>query len=121
MQAGFDRTRHHLMIGRMKLDDVAPKALGIEAAQLRRVLVGEPALLGHLGRTPQGPERGQLRFGASRAISRDRIDQRPVGGEQVHVRERRRLVENVMSLEGRLGHGRALWKSIIGAAEWTKS
>ena len=39
---GGDALAHQLMIGRMELDRVAAKSLGVEGMQLRRILVGLP-------------------------------------------------------------------------------
>ena len=96
VHAGMGAVRHQFMIGRMKLDFVAPVAAGIEGPQFRRVLVGEPAPLGHRGRTPMLAEFGQFLLRRSPAIGRDRIRQRPVEREQIDVLERRRLVEHLV-------------------------
>jgi hypothetical protein len=58
VHAGVGAVRHQLVIGRMKLDFVAPVAAGVEGPQLWRVLVGEAAALGHCGRTPMLTELG---------------------------------------------------------------
>ena len=71
----------------MKLDFVAPVAAGIEGPQFWRVLVGEPAPLGHRRRTPVLAEFGQFLLRGSAAIGRDRVRQRPVEREQIDVLE----------------------------------
>ncbi len=43
------------VIGRMELDHVAAEALGVERAQLGRILIGEPRRVEHRGRAPVAP------------------------------------------------------------------
>src|SRR3546814_7973477 len=47
---------HDLVIGRVELDEVEGKALLVEAAQLRRIVVGEPPQLEGLGAAGGGAE-----------------------------------------------------------------
>jgi hypothetical protein len=51
-QAGGDALRHEMVVGRVKLDDVAAKALGVERSQLGWVLVRRAREVEHLGRAP---------------------------------------------------------------------
>ena len=105
VDAGVRAARHHFVIGRVKLDLVAPVAAGIEGAQFWRVLVGDAAPRRHGRRTPVLTELGKFLFGGSPAIGRDRFDQRPVDREQIDILERRRLVEHFVGREWGLGHG----------------
>jgi hypothetical protein len=41
-----------MVVGRVKLDDVTAKALGVERLQLGRALVGRAREVEHLGRAP---------------------------------------------------------------------
>ena len=86
--------RHQFVIGRMKLDLVAPVAARIEGAQFWGVLVGDTAARGHRRRTPVLAEFQQFFLRRRAAIGRHRFHQWPVQREQVDVLERRRLVED---------------------------
>ena len=110
VNAGMGAARHQFMIGRMKLDLVAPVAACIEGSQLWRILVGKTTALGHRRRTPKLPEFGQFLRGRTAAIGRDRLFQWRVQFEQIDLFERRRLVEHVVGRERRLGHGPSLTK-----------
>src|SRR5919201_5565689 len=50
----------------------------------------------------------QFALGRSTAIGRDRFDKRPVGGEEIDILERRRLIEDLVGGEGGFRHGRSL-------------
>ncbi len=96
VQAGMRAVRHQLMIGRMEFDLVAPKPLGIEQPQLRRVLIRDTAALRHRRRAPMTTEGGEI-IARHRACGHlHRVHQRPVQREQVDVLERRRLVEDIV-------------------------
>ena len=99
MNAGVRAARHHFVIGRVKLDLVAPVAAGIEGTQFWRVLVGDAAARRHGRRAPVLTELGKFLLGVSPAIGRDRFDQRPVDREQIDILERRRLVEHFVGRE----------------------
>src|SRR5436189_6354908 len=76
----------------MELDGLAAETAAIERFEPWRMCIGLPAPLEHLGRAPAAPESCKnLALGAAR-IARDRIPQRQVAAEQVHVLIRRRLV-----------------------------
>ena len=96
---GMGAARHQFVIGRMKLDFVAPVAPGIERPQFWRVLVGEPSPLGHGGRTPVLAELGQFSMRGGPAIGGDRVRKRAVQREQIDIRKWRRLVEHLMGRE----------------------
>ena len=99
VQAGVGAACHQLVIGRVKLDFVAPDAAGIERPQFGRVLVGDAAPCRHDSRTPLLPELGQFLIRRSAAVGRHRIRQRPVQRKQIDVFERRRLVEHLVGRE----------------------
>jgi len=85
LQTGGDALGHELMISRMKLDEIAAKALGIEAFQLRWALVCLARELEHGGAAPllaEGGERGRL---ALAAIARNGIPQRLVAAVEIDV------------------------------------
>jgi hypothetical protein len=93
----------------MEFDDVAAKALGVEGSQDRRVLVGLPREIEHLGAAPvlaEGRERGRLTRGA---VAGERALQRPIAGIEIDVHVGRRLVCRVGPRRARLSsHGRLL-------------
>src|SRR5438045_9344999 len=92
----------------MKLDLVASVAPRIEAPQLWRVLIRNPAARGHCGRPPVLAEfREFLRRGGS-AVAGNRFRERRIKREQVDILERRRLVEDFVGCECRLDHGPVL-------------
>ena len=107
VQAGMGAVRHQLVIGRMKLDFVAPVAAGVERPQFWRVLVGDAPPRRHRRRTPMLAELGQFLCGRSAAIGRNRIYQAAVQRKQIDVLERRRLVEHLVGRECGLRHGRS--------------
>ncbi|MHC2325447.1 hypothetical protein ACVI3S_003467 [Bradyrhizobium diazoefficiens] len=104
VHAGMRAVRHQLVIGGMKLDLVAAIALGVEGAQLGRVLIRHAPAIGHRGRAPVLAEFGQLPLRLSAAIGLDRLDQRPVHGEQIDIPKQRRLVEDLVGCEAGLSH-----------------
>ena len=85
VHAGMRAVRHQFVIGRMKLDFVAPVAAGVEGPQFRRVLVGEPAALGHRGRTPVRSEFGQFRRCRRPAIGGDGLRERSIDRKQIDI------------------------------------
>ncbi len=86
--------RHQFVIGRMKLNLIAAEAARIIGFQLRRILIGNAAALGHRRRAPMPAEIGKLRFGRFSAIHRNGFRERAVEREQIDILERRRLVED---------------------------
>ena len=89
VHAGMGTARHQLVIGRMKLDLVAPVAARIEGPQFRRILIGGAAPRRHLRRTPVLAEFGQFLLGRCPAIGGNRLRQRLVDRKQVDVLKRR--------------------------------
>jgi hypothetical protein len=90
----------------MIVDAVEAPALGIKGAEPRRVLVGLPPELGS-GRTPGNPaESGEVFSRVGRTLTRDRLAQRGIRREQVHVGKGRALVEHLLALRNWIGrHG----------------
>ena len=74
-------SRMKRVIGRMKLDDIEPMALGIEQAQLGRIFIGKPRLLEHMRGAPSFSEPGQGRDLGVRAVRVDRVLQRAIATE----------------------------------------
>ena len=80
----------------MELDLVDPVAVAVVGDQARRVDVREPApFLGLLAAGASRPER-QMVERPARLVPLDALDEGGVGGEDVVVGERRRLVAHVM-------------------------
>jgi len=104
VQALADTDGHQGVIGRMKFHHVQSCAFAIEAQQARRIFIGEPGLLEGFGAAAGVPELRKLLGCPFCAFPFDGLHQGRVGREQVHVLERRTLVENRMGLE-RLEHG----------------
>ena len=86
------REAHQVVVGGVELDLVV-------AAQLRRVLVREPPPLERLA-GQRAAECGATLGRRRAAFALERLDERPVLGEEIVARERRRLV-----------HARRLWES----------
>jgi hypothetical protein len=100
---------HQGVVGRVELDPVGPLAARIVGLELRWVLVGEPPEVEPLGRAPlRAKARQVLRVGVH-AIRPQRVEERPIEGDEVRVLERRGLVEDFVGVEGG-GHGRGLWR-----------
>ncbi len=76
---------------RVKIDLVDPLAVAVVRAELRRVLVREPAPLERLTAEHLAAHADPFLVCAF-ALAPQRLDKRPVLGEQVVVDERRRLV-----------------------------
>jgi hypothetical protein len=94
-----DALAHEAVIGH-ETPRYQAAAVGIERSQLGRVFIRQSSLLEHVRGAPALPEaleRGKLRVGP---VGVDRIAQRTIGGEQVDVHKRRRLVENLVGVEG---------------------
>ncbi len=96
VHAGMGAVRHQLVIGRVKLDFVAPVAARIERPQFWRIFVGDAAPRRHRGRTPMLPELRQFLLRRSAAVGRDRLREWLIQCEQIDVFERRRLVEHLV-------------------------
>ena len=101
VQAVGDVHRHQLVPGRVELDLVDPVAEAVVGAELRRVLVRQPAELDRLGAA------GDLADGADRvdrevaALAGDGLDEGPVGVEDVVAGERLGLVGDRVGRGGR--------------------
>src|SRR3546814_5859120 len=95
---------HALVIGRVELDEVEGKALLVEAAQLRRIVVGEPPQLEGLGAAGGGAEGRQRLVARCRPLAPHGLLQGGVGEEEVQVLERRALVADLMGREAGAGH-----------------
>jgi len=84
------------VIGRVKLDEIAAIALGVECFQLRRILVGLAPELEHVGAAPmlaEGGERGRV---ALAAVPRNGAAQWLVAGVEIDVHIGRRLIEKLV-------------------------
>jgi hypothetical protein len=95
---------HERVIRRVELDLVAAEALGVERPQLGRVLIGGARRLEGRGRAPTPAELRQRRRLPACPIGGDRVAQRRIAREQVHVPIGRRLVHDVVGVEA-LRHG----------------
>src|SRR3546814_10876514 len=89
----------------MEPDLVAAMAEAVEQLQLRRVLVRQPALLDGLGSAKLRAIGRKPVLGPAGTVDRGGILQRMVGGEEVVILQRRRLVQHLV---GVAGHRRAL-------------
>ena len=98
MQPGARTVRHQFMIRRVEFDLVAAIAARIERFQLRRIVVGEAAALGHRARAPEPAELRQFGGMHFAAKGGDRLRQRRVRCEQIGVLKRRRLIERLVGL-----------------------
>src|SRR5205823_7709435 len=85
--------RHEPMIGGVKLDDVAPKPLGVEGPELGDVFVGEPRLLDYLRRAPALAEGGERRSIGTGTVRGHGVPERLVLAIEINVLIGRRLVE----------------------------
>ena len=111
MQAILHAGPHEHVIGRVELHRIDPVAPRIVRAQLRRVLVGEPADIEPLRRSPGRAEGDQaLRLRVDAAGFQD-VEQGLVGRDEVHLAEGRRLVEDLVRVMA-IRHG-----AILGSAQ----
>ncbi len=79
VQSGANALGHQAVIGGMKFDCVAAKAVGVEGVELRRIFIGLAAERQHLGTTPKPAEiRQRSRFGRG-AVDVDGLHKRQVG------------------------------------------
>src|SRR3546814_11243923 len=88
----------------MELDQVEGKALRVEAAQLRGIVVGETPELEGLGAAGGGAEGGQFLMARRRAAAPHRFPQGRVSEKEVAVLERRTLVGALVSRKAGAGH-----------------
>src|SRR6185295_5228934 len=84
---------------------VDPPARPVESPQRRRMLVGLESPGDRLPPAHDLPERPRPLFGPLPALAAQRLGERPVRGEQIHILERRRLIEDGVGGEGIRGHG----------------
>src|SRR3546814_17207894 len=96
---------HDLVIGRVELDEVEGKALLVEAAQLRRIVVGEPPQLEGLGAAGGGAEGRQRLVARCRPLAPHGLLPGGVGEAAVQVLERRTLVADRMGREANRRRG----------------
>jgi len=96
VQAVGDVDVHELVPGGVELDLVDAVAEAVVGAQLRRVLVGEPAELDRLAAARDRPDRADRVHGEVAALPRDRLDEGPVRLEDVVVLERGRLIRDLV-------------------------
>src|SRR3546814_10990145 len=92
----------------MELDQVEGKALRVEAAQLRGIVVGETPELEGLGAAGGGAEGGQFLMARRRAAAPHRLPQGRVSAQEVHTLERRTQVGALVGREAGAGHGSLL-------------
>ncbi len=97
------------MIGGMKANLVDSSAVVVEAFQRRRLAIGLGAPADHLGRSAARAQRRQSLDVAAAPGAYDRVRQPAVAREQVHVLQRRRLVDDLVGVEAgdwtKGGHG----------------
>ena len=93
---------HQLVPGGVELDLVDAVAVAVVGAQLRRVLVGlrAPASMRRAAAGDRA-DRGDPLLGPVGALAPHRLDQRPVGLEDVVVDQRRRLVDDLVGCRSR--------------------
>ena len=101
MQPRRNARPHQVVIGRMKFDDVAAKALWVKGVEFRRVLVGTAREREHLGRAPLPPERRERGCFVLGAIRPDGFLERYIARKQIDVFVGRRLVEYLLGVEAR--------------------
>ena len=89
----------------MELDDVEAPALAVVRSELRRMLVGETAVLVRLAAAAQRAELAEALGHGLPAFSLHDLLQRSIEREQVHILERRALVRH---RRGRTGARTAL-------------
>ncbi len=98
---------HQGMPGGMKFYGIDALAPHVEGMQYGRVAVGEARILEGRRRAEGGPGTQQVRDGRAGALAAYRLLQREVGGEEVVVRQRGRLIENRMG-DRSMFHGRPI-------------
>src|SRR3546814_8267771 len=84
----------------MEPDLVAAMAEAVEQLQLRRVLVRQPALLDGLGSAKLRAIGRKPVIRPAGTVDRGGILQRMVGGEEVVILQRRRLVQHLVGVAG---------------------
>jgi len=84
--------------GGVELDLVDTVAVAIVGAQLRPVLVCQPAQRLRVPAAGVSADRGDPLLGPLRALATDRLDQRPIGLVDVVVDQGGRLVEDLVGL-----------------------
>ena len=84
---------HQGMPGWMKFDRVDALALNVEIMQYRRVAIGESRVFKVRGRAECRSGAAQIRRGCTGTLTLYRLLQRQVGGEEVVLLQRRRLIE----------------------------
>ena len=103
MEARLHALRHERVIGRMELDHVDPEAVGVEASSGSAGSRWRGGRASNIAAVPQRrAERRQRRSHRHRAIGRESA--REAGRSlvvQVDVDERRRLVEDLVGIQGR--------------------
>ena len=107
----LDRQPHEAVPCRMKFDFVPPTPVAIVSAEHRRVFVRQRAPLDRFGAPGHAAECLELRARPSGAFARHRLAQRTVGGKQVVVRQRRRLIQNFIDHVPIL---HLVWSRIVG-------
>jgi hypothetical protein len=94
MQAIADRHLHELLVGRVELDLVNAVAEPVVSPELWRVGVGLETPADGFFSAGEPTQLVQVRESPGRALSLERLAQRPVREEKVVVDERRRLVQD---------------------------
>ena len=114
MQSLADDHVHDRMPGRVELDLVAPVAEPVEGLQLRRKSMDGAAELDRLRLAEPRTIGGQAAGGVARSHGLHRVGQRAVGGEEIDIFQRGRLVQDLMGLErGQGGHRASSWLSSL--------
>ncbi len=80
----------------MELDFIAAIPVAIVRVQHGRILIRQRAPLDRLRRAEGSPVLFDLGTGPARAIASHCLAQRSIGGEQVVIHQRRRLIQNLM-------------------------
>ena len=96
VQPVLDRGLHQLVIGGVEAHQIGAAAVAIMGVEFRQMPVRQRAELEILGRADPGAEIGNIVGGPFGALTRHRLDQRPVGGEQIVVGEFDRLVDHLV-------------------------
>jgi hypothetical protein len=92
--------RHELVVGGVEVDLVDAVAEAVDRPQLRRMLVGLVAPGRQRRAAPDAADLGAALARPAAALAVERLDERDVRGEQVEVRERDRLVGDLVGDEG---------------------
>ena len=120
VQAVAQRGAHQRVVAGVELHHIGAVAKAVVRAQLGLVGVGQARVGQHLGRAHLGAERGEARHTQAGCMQAQRVLQRLVGGEQVHIRPRRALVEDVMGTrQGGGGQGH-VGSFTGGRGEWSR-